>query len=123
VKAGVVLNPATPLCALEEVIPDLDLVLLMTVNPGFGGQSFLPQAMDKIRRCREMLDRAGSKADLSVDGGISPKNAYEVVRAGATVLVTGSALFGHPGGLRAGVEAFHTALLEDGNARDRASGR
>lgn len=116
VKAGVVLNPATPLCVLEEVIPDLDLVLLMTVNPGFGGQSFIPQALDKVRRCREMLDRAGSHAELSIDGGVSPKNARELVSAGATVLVTGSALFGHPGGLKAGVEAFRSALEEVGDA-------
>lgn len=106
VLAGVSLNPATPLCALEEVIPDVDLILLMTVNPGFGGQKFIPQMVDKIRRCREMLDRAGSRAEISVDGGINGKTTAEVVRAGATVLVAGSAVFGHPAGLEAGIRAL-----------------
>ena len=109
VRAGVSLNPATPLSALEEVLPDLDLVLLMTVNPGFGGQSFLPQSMEKIRRCRAMLDRAGSAAELSVDGGIGVENAAEVAGAGATVLVSGSALFGHRDGLAEGVRALREA--------------
>ena len=108
--AGVVLNPATPLSALEEVLPDLDLVLLMTVNPGFGGQKFIPQSVDKIRRCREMLDRAGSKAELSVDGGISPATAGKVVAAGATVLVAGSAVYGHPEGPAAGIAALRAAV-------------
>ena len=93
VKAGVTLNPATPLAALEEVLPDVDLVLVMSVNPGFGGQSFIPGAAERVRRLRAMLDGAGSPAELEVDGGIKPENAREVVEAGATVLVAGSAVF------------------------------
>lgn len=108
-RAGVVLNPATPLFALEEVLPDIDVVLLMTVNPGFGGQKFIPQTMDKIRRCREMLDRAGSRAELEVDGGVSPANAAELVAAGATVFVAGSSIYGHPDGVAAGVRALREA--------------
>ncbi len=109
--AGVALNPATPLSAIEEVLPDLDLVLIMTVNPGFGGQKFIPQMVDKIRRCREMLDRARSAAELSVDGGVSAETAGAVVAAGATVLVAGSALFGHPDGLAAGVSTLRNAAV------------
>jgi ribulose-phosphate 3-epimerase len=109
VGAGVALNPATPLSAIEEVIPELDLILIMTVNPGFGGQKFIPQTLDKIRRCREMLDAAGSAAELSVDGGVGPSNAATVVRAGARVLVSGSALFGHAEGLSGGVAALRKA--------------
>lgn len=112
-KAGVSLNPATPLSFLEEVIPDLDLVLLMTVNPGFGGQEFIPQMLDKIRRCREMLDRAGSPAELSVDGGIHAGTVGNAVRAGATVLVAGSAVFGHPEGLEAGIRKLRMAALTE----------
>ena len=93
VKAGVTLNPATPLTALQEVLPDVDLVLVMSVNPGFGGQSYIPGATDRVRRLRAMLDRVGSPAELEVDGGVKPENAREVVEAGATVLVAGSAVF------------------------------
>lgn len=109
VGAGVVLNPATPLCMLEDVLADVDLVLLMSVNPGFGGQQYIPHSAEKIRRCREMLDRAGSRAELSVDGGVSATTAAEIVAAGATVLVSGSALYGHPGGIEAGVRALRAA--------------
>ena len=109
VWAGVSLNPATPLSAIENVLPDLDLVLLMTVNPGFGGQRFIPQSLEKIRRCREMLEAAGSAAEISVDGGISAATAGPVVAAGATVLVSGSALFGHRAGLAAGVDALRSS--------------
>ena len=93
VKAGVTLNPATPLSALEEVLPDVDQVLVMSVNPGFGGQSYIPGATDRVRRLRAMLDAIGSKAQLEVDGGIKPGNARAVVEAGATVLDAGSAIF------------------------------
>jgi ribulose-phosphate 3-epimerase len=109
VRAGVTINPGTPLSAIEEVLPDVDLVLLMTVNPGFGGQKFIPQTVDKIRRCRELLEAAGSPAELSVDGGVSGETAARVVEAGATVLVSGSALFGHPEGLAAGIRALRGA--------------
>jgi len=110
VLAGVSLNPGTPLAALEEVLPDFDLVLLMTVNPGFGGQKFIPASLEKIRRCRAMLDSASSAAELSVDGGVGAANAAALAAAGATVLVSGSAVFGHPGGLAEGVRSVRPDL-------------
>jgi ribulose-phosphate 3-epimerase len=93
---AVAINPATPLAAIEEILPDVGMILVMSVNPGFGGQSFIPQSLDKIRRLRRMLDERGLKADIEVDGGIKPANAAEVVAAGANVLVAGSAVFGQP---------------------------
>lgn len=93
VRAGVTLNPATPLSTLEEILPDVDLVLIMSVNPGFGGQSYIRSSTAKIRRLRGMLDAIGSPAWLEVDGGIKASNARAVVEAGATVLVAGSAVF------------------------------
>jgi ribulose-phosphate 3-epimerase len=93
VRAGVSLNPATPLTALEAILPEVDLVLLMSVNPGFGGQSYIPGSTARIRRLRAMLDGIGSKAVLEVDGGVKPSNAAEVASAGATALVAGSAIF------------------------------
>ncbi len=93
VKAGVTLNPSTSLTTLEEVIADVDLVLIMSVNPGFGGQTFIPAILDKITRTRELITRTGSKALLEVDGGIKIDNTAEVVKAGAEVLVAGSAIF------------------------------
>ncbi|MEZ4519396.1 MAG: ribulose-phosphate 3-epimerase [Chloroflexota bacterium] len=107
---GVTLNPATPLVTLEEILPDVDLVLVMSVNPGFGGQHYIPQSTAKIRRLRAMLDEIGSTADLQVDGGIKPDNAAEIVAAGATVLVAGSAVFGGPGSITDNIEAFRAAL-------------
>jgi ribulose-phosphate 3-epimerase len=92
VKAGVALNPGTPVAAVEEVLPHLDLVLVMSVNPGFGGQAFIESAVDKLRRVRRMLDEGGLKAELEVDGGIGPKTAARVAEAGARVLVAGSAV-------------------------------
>lgn len=94
VKAGVTLNPATSLTTLEEVLPLVELVLIMSVNPGFGGQSYIPSSTAKIRRVREMLDAIGSSADLEVDGGVKLHNIEEIVAAGANVLVAGSAIFG-----------------------------
>jgi ribulose-phosphate 3-epimerase len=96
VRPGVTLNPATPLRALDEILPYVDLVLVMSVNPGFGGQSYIPTSTDKIRRLRGMLDAIGSAAELEVDGGIKPENAAEVAAAGATVLVAGSDLRRRP---------------------------
>lgn len=113
VRAGVTLNPATPLGMLEEILPDVDLVLIMSVNPGFGGQSYIPQSTDKIRRLRRMLNAAGSQAYLEVDGGIKPENVKEVVQAGATVIVAGSAVFGGPASVAENVQAFRDALLEE----------
>ncbi|MBE3132543.1 MAG: ribulose-phosphate 3-epimerase [Acidobacteria bacterium] len=94
--AGVVLNPATPVGALSEVAADVDFVLVMTVNPGFGGQSFLPRSESKIRRVRALLDEAGNPAPIEVDGGIDLDTVGRVVSAGAEILVAGSAVFGAP---------------------------
>lgn len=96
VKAGVVLNPATPIFAIEDVIGDLDFVVVMSVNPGFGGQSFIPRSLDKIARLRAMLTAAGSQAPIEVDGGVDASNIAAVVQAGADVLVAGNAIFGQP---------------------------
>jgi ribulose-phosphate 3-epimerase len=95
-RAGVSLNPATPLNVLEYVLDDLDLVLLMTVNPGFGGQSFIDACLPKIHSLRAMLDRRGSEAELEVDGGVKPSNIARISHAGADVFVAGSAVFGSP---------------------------
>ena len=111
VRPGVTLNPATPLATLEEILPFVDLVLIMSVNPGFGGQSYIPTSTAKIARLRGMLDAIGSTAELEVDGGIKPGNAAEVAAAGATVLVAGSAIFGGPGTVADNVAAFQAALL------------
>lgn len=93
VKAGVTLNPATPLSSVEEILPDADLLLIMSVNPGFGGQSFIPSALRKIERARAMIERAASRALLEVDGGVKVENAAQIVAAGAEILVSGSAIF------------------------------
>jgi ribulose-phosphate 3-epimerase len=93
-KPVAVLNPATPLCAIEEVLPELSMVLLMSVNPGFGGQSFIGSTVDKIRRLRAQLDQRGLDVDIEVDGGVNPDTAREVKKAGANVLVAGTAVFG-----------------------------
>jgi len=92
-KAGLVFNPATPLSYLDYVLDKLDLVLVMSVNPGFGGQSFIPSALDKLRRVREMIDASGRAIRLEVDGGVKPSNIGEIARAGADTFVAGSAVF------------------------------
>lgn len=94
VKAGVVLNPATTLFSLDEIIEDVDMVLLMSVNPGFGGQAFIPQVLSKIQLLRETLDQSEVEIDVQVDGGVKPDNASVIKTAGANVLVAGSAIFG-----------------------------
>lgn len=94
VRAGAVLNPATPAAALEEIARDLDFVLVMSVNPGFGGQTFIPHTIEKLRRVRLLLDTAGSSAVIEIDGGIDVSNAADVVAAGARILVAGQAIFG-----------------------------
>lgn len=109
-KAGVTLNPATPLLSLEEILPEVELVLVMSVNPGFGGQSYIPGSTAKIRRLRQMLDAIGSTADLEVDGGIKPSNVAEVIEAGATVLVAGSAIFGGAHTIEENIAAFRQAI-------------
>ena len=93
-KAGAVLNPSTPAVMLEDVAHDLDFVLVMSVNPGFGGQAFIPHSIEKVRRVREVLDGAGSQALIEIDGGIDLKTAPAVVAAGARILVAGHAIFG-----------------------------
>ena len=93
-KAGVTLNPATPICVLEDIICDVDLVLLMSVNPGFGGQKFIPHTFEKVRALRQMIDRCGSKALIQVDGGVGLDNWKQLREAGADVLVAGSAVYG-----------------------------
>ncbi len=95
-RAGVVLNPHTPEDVLRYVLPDLDLILVMSVNPGFGGQSFIPATLDKLAKIRKMIDESAFPILLEVDGGIDARTASLVVNAGARVLVAGSAIFGHP---------------------------
>ena len=95
-RAGAVVNPATPVTLLSEVLGKLDYVLIMSVNPGYGGQAFLPEATEKIRRLREMRDRCGCNFQIEVDGGIGPENVREVVRAGAQILVAGTSVFRTP---------------------------
>jgi len=95
-KAGAVLNPATPIETLEEIAPDLDYVLIMSVNPGFGGQSFIPRSESKVREVRALLDRTGSRAEIEIDGGIDLRTVGRVVAAGARMIVAGSAIFHAP---------------------------
>ena len=105
-KPGVALNPATPLSQIDLVLDMVDMVLIMSVNPGFGGQSFIASAVDKIRDLSAILGQRGLDAVIAVDGGINAKTAPLVSQAGAEVLVAGSAVFGHPDGLAAGIAAL-----------------
>jgi ribulose-phosphate 3-epimerase len=109
-ETGVALNPGTPLSQLEAVLPFVDLALVMSVNPGFSGQSYIPQSTAKVRRLHRQLNALGSEAYLEVDGGVKPGNAMEIVQAGADVLVAGSAIFGGEGPVADNVEAFRSAL-------------
>ncbi|ANQ18148.1 ribulose-phosphate 3-epimerase [Vibrio parahaemolyticus] len=95
-KAGVVLNPATPLASLEFIMDKVDMILLMSVNPGFGGQSFIPHTMDKLRAVRKMIDESGRDIRLEIDGGVKVDNIREIAEAGADMFVAGSAIFGQP---------------------------
>ncbi|AFZ65858.1 ribulose-phosphate 3-epimerase [Deinococcus peraridilitoris] len=108
-RAGVVVNPGTPLAHLQPVLADVDLVLLMSVNPGFGGQKFIPATFERLRTVRSWLDALGSPAELQVDGGVSAANARELAQAGATVLVAGSAVFG-PDGAEMGLRRLRESL-------------
>ena len=94
IKAGAVINPSTPVNSLENVARDLDLVLVMSVNPGFGGQSFIPHSLEKVRRVKTLLAETGSSAHIEIDGGVDNSNVAEIVAAGATILVAGHAIFG-----------------------------
>lgn len=104
VLAAVALNPATPLSAIEYVLPKLDMVLIMSVNPGFGGQKFIPYSIDKIRKLKAMLDERNLKIDVEVDGGVNLENVKEIVDAGANIIVAGSAVFS--GDAASNVEKF-----------------
>ncbi len=112
-KAGLVFNPATPLDVLEHVLDELDLVLIMSVNPGFGGQSFIPGALGKLRQVRKLIDASGRDIRLEVDGGVKAENIAEIAAAGADTFVAGSAIFNAPdyadviGKMRAAVAAVH----------------
>ncbi|WP_342041710.1 ribulose-phosphate 3-epimerase [Bacillus sp. OTU2372] len=93
VKAGVVLNPATPVESIQHIIGDIDMVLLMSVNPGFGGQTFIPEVLPKIRKVKEMAEQKGLSVEIEIDGGVNPETARQCIEAGATVLVAGSAVY------------------------------
>jgi ribulose-phosphate 3-epimerase len=109
-RSGVAINPATPLCAVREIVPALDLLLIMSVNPGFGGQAFIPGSENKVRRARELLAEHGSASvDLQVDGGVDRQNVSDLASAGATVLVAGSSIFGD-GRVAENVSALRAAL-------------
>ena len=112
-RAGVTLNPGTPLEMIRPVLADVDVVLVMSVNPGFGGQKFIPESLERIRTVRGWLDEIGSAADLEVDGGVTAENARAVVEAGANVLVAGSAVFGRDGA-EAGLRRIREALQNGG---------
>jgi ribulose-phosphate 3-epimerase len=118
-RAGVTLNPATSVTTLEEILPYVGQVLVMTVNPGFGGQHFIELMLAKIRRVRTMLDELGSQAELEVDGGIDPQTAPLVVEAGANVLVAGSAIYGAKEGVAEAVSRMRVAA--NGHRKQKAS--
>jgi ribulose-phosphate 3-epimerase len=109
-RAGVAINPATPAHVLEEILVDVDLVLVMTVNPGFGGQQFIPTTASKIRRVRDMIERMRPGCELEVDGGIDPATAPLTVEAGANVLVSGSAIFHAPDGITAAMHRLRASV-------------
>ncbi len=109
-SAGVTLNPDTPVASIESVLPLADLVLVMSVNPGFSGQAFMPETIAKVAEIRKKLDVLGSSAWLEVDGGISSETLPRMKAAGANAFVAGNAIFEHPGGIEAGIDALHKAL-------------
>ena len=110
IKAGVVLNPATSLDTLDYILEDVDMVLLMSVNPGFGGQKYIPTMTAKIKALKEMIDARGLEVDIQVDGGVTPDNVREILEAGANIVVAGSAVFGDH--ITEQVEKFHKAFEE-----------
>ncbi len=109
-KAGVAINPATPVSTVEEILPEIELLLVMTVNPGFGGQKFLAGTLPKLRRARRMIDQVRPNCELEVDGGIEPETIRQVVEAGASVIVAGSSVYGAPGGAAEGMTRLRGAL-------------
>ena len=110
VLAGVALNPATPLSAIEWILPKVDMVLIMSVNPGFGGQKLIPYTVEKVRALKKMIDERGLKTDIEVDGGVNLENVTEVMDAGANIIVAGSAVF--KGDIAENVERFLDVLKE-----------
>jgi ribulose-phosphate 3-epimerase len=118
-RAGVVLNPATPASVLEEVLSDVDLVLVMTVNPGFGHQQFIPTTLPKIRHVREMIERRKPGCELELDGGIDATTAPLGVAAGANVLVAGTSVFGDSGGVESGMERLRAAIQQAANLPEK----
>lgn len=109
-RAGVAINPGTPLASLQEILEDVDLVLCMTVDPGFGGQQFISGMLSKIARLRAMIEQHGGHCDLEVDGGINARTAPMAVAAGANVLVAGTAVYGDPDGVAAGIHRLRHAI-------------
>jgi ribulose-phosphate 3-epimerase len=127
---GVAVNPATPVELLRDILPFVDLVLVMTVNPGFGGQAFIPTSPGRVARVRALLDEArpGESVAVQVDGGIDAGSAGDVVASGADVLVAGSAIYGHPGGVAAGIRAIREGAAAPGTGgqageTDRGEGK
>jgi ribulose-phosphate 3-epimerase len=114
IKAGVALNPGTPLGAIEEILPELDYVLVMSVNPGFGGQSFIERALDKLSRARQLLEARNPACELEVDGGVKLANAAQVAQAGATVVVAGSFVYAEGGEVGANISALRAQLNAGG---------
>lgn len=110
-KPGLVLNPATPVDIVKPVLHKLDMLLLMSVNPGFGGQKFIPQTLDKLREARTLIDHSGHDIRLEIDGGVTPNNIAEIARAGADTFVAGSAIFGAES-YKSAIDAMRTALAE-----------
>jgi ribulose-phosphate 3-epimerase len=111
IKAGVALNPATPILGLADILPDLDLVLVMSVNPGFGGQTFIPQTIRKLQSLRKIMEEHGARSEVEVDGGINPETAPAVVAAGAEVLVAGSTVFNRKASVAENIAALRRSCL------------
>lgn len=111
VKAGAAINPATPTSCIEEMLPELDLVLLMSVNPGFGGQPFIRRVLKKVEKTRRMVDEQGYQLEIEVDGGITPETAPLVARAGATILVAGSSVFQRHKSIGSNIQALKQSLV------------
>ena len=112
-EAGLVLNPATPLFYLEEILPSCSYVLLMSVNPGFGGQKFIPYTLDKVKRLRKMAEERGVDLEIGIDGGVSVSNIQEIVEKGANFIVAGSSVFSKKDEIKERVQAFHRFIKDN----------
>jgi ribulose-phosphate 3-epimerase len=115
IRASLVLNPGTPASAIESLLPFVDMVLIMTVNPGYSGQVFMPEMIEKIIKVRSMINTSGLPVDLQVDGGINTQTLPTVLNAGANVIVAASAIFSHPAGIKAGVAAMRETIVLNKN--------